>query len=377
MLDTKLAFSLVLDSVLSTCSTMSSHIILEDDCTLSSVGPRSKNNRILSPSITRYFVVPRATGGHNYIPPNTSVSFWEIRQRVPPSDDIIAHAGDTYLDISTDPVGVYQNTSTGWISCWSESATSSKKEFIKLPHPRFKDRFLWTTKSSCNEDIWISYITQEELNSTRGGTEEDKQDCLLKDIDTFRPITTAHMLVARRNSKANSQDTSLDSLDSNSSSLTIGNDSDSMYVEEERDNGDGDGDEDEDDDDDDGDGSGDDEELSTEVVSGGDSVDKANKDSASCKIAEIAELAQTILEEVVDISSMTLNLVKYPASGNGDSSTQPFASNGPPGIFPSSSSTSYVPPKFESDSIHSLLSRLTATIDKERQEHIMKINNCE
>lgn len=43
-----------------------------------------------------------------------------------------------------------------------------------------------------------------------------------------------------------------------------------------------------------------------------DPIDKANEDPASCKIAEIAELAQSILKEVKKISSVTL--VKYPAS---------------------------------------------------------------
>jgi hypothetical protein len=99
--------------------------------------------------------------------------------------------------------------------------------------------------------------------------------------------------------------------------------------------------------------------LSAEVVSGSrSSVDKANDDLDSCKVAKIAELAQTILEEVREIFSVTYST----GAGNvyfGDSSTQLSTSNEPPGLFPSSSlSTSYPPPKFESDSVHSLLSRL-------------------
>ena len=227
--------------------------------------------------------------------------------------------------------------------------------------------YIWTASqsdySSCfSSDIIMSYITQQELNS-RGGTEKQKQVFLNMDLNTFRSITTARTFVAR-NSKAALQSgdawlESRDSLDSSSSStMDAGNDSDSTYAEKYL-RKDGDGDED---------GDGDDKDA--EAVSGSDSDDKANKDPACCETAELAELEKTILEEFIDIASMISSLFKKdPASGSA-----------PPGNLPSSSSTSlYPPPKFESDSIHSLLSRLTAAIEKEleRREHLTKINNCE
>ena len=354
---------------------MSSHTILECDFS-NIVFPKSKSNRHGIPaSLMRNFAVfKRSEMTWGYFP----TTFFEIRQRVPPSDDIIAHVGDIFLDISTNPISVYQNTSTGWTSCWSVTPTStgsSKKEFLKLPHPHFKDRFLWSAKALDNEEKILSYITQEELDS-RGGTEEQKQDFLREDLKAFLPITTAKTFVARRNSKADPRDTCLDSLDSSSSSLTMdaGNDSDTMYVEKDLCDDDDSGDSDSDDSDD---GDGDDEDFSAEVVSGGESVDKANEEgSTSYKIAEITELAKTILEQVLDISYMTSSLVKCPASGDGFFLTQPSTLEG---FSTSSSSTSYPSPKSESDSIHSLLSRLTAAIEKdskERKEHLTKINNC-
>ena len=388
---------------------MSSHTILQDEVRANQfLCPKSKSNSVSVFSFAmRHFTVPAERAGEPTYS-NTNINFWEIRRGFPPSDDIIAHVGDIYLDISTNPVGVYQNTSTEWVSCWSDSeSTSSKKEFLKLQHPLYKDHFIWTTannQSNPSTGIILSYITQQELNS-RGGTEKHKQVFLRKDLNTFRSITTAETYVARKNSKAalqTGEDACLDSLDSldssSSSTMDAGNDSDSMYVEKDMcedgdedgdgdDDGDEDGDGDEDevgDDDGDGDedgdhgdvdvdeddeGDGDDDDKTAEVVSGSDSVDKANKDAACCETAEVAELAKTILEEVRDISSTISSLFKNPASGS-----VPV----PPGISPSSSSTSFYPlPKFESDSIHSLLSRLTAAIEKERNEHLTKINNCE
>ena len=53
------------------------------------------------------------------------------------------------------------------------------------------------------------------------------------------------------------------------------------------------------------------------------------------------------------------------------------SSNPPPGIFPPSPSTSYPPAKSESESIRSLLSRLTVAIEKEKKEYVTEINDCE
>ena len=337
--------------------------------------PTSKSNFALS-LLSRYFYAFEEGASRNFPFSKTAIWYWEIRQLGPPSDDITANPSDILLDISTDPVGVYQKTSTGWTSCWSQPPRS-KKEFLKLPHTRVKDHFLWSTKPSYSAEKMMSYITQEELDF-RGGTDKDKQDFLLEDLKTFQPITTAKTIIARRDSKVvlqTGKDARLNCLVSSSSSSTIdaGYDSDDLIVYSDEDLCD----------DDDGDGKDSDMTiLSGEVVSGGDSVDMANEDSAttSCKIAEIAEvadLAQTILEQVTEISSMTSSLTKCPSSGNMYDSSTLSTSDEPPGNFPSSSSTSYPPQKFESDSIHSLLSRLTAAIEKERKEHLTKINNCE
>jgi hypothetical protein len=354
---------------------MSSHSILADDCSnTGSVPPRTKSSgKFLSPGpIIRNFYILKNEEGAGELGPFplygyfSTVCFWEIRQHGPPSDNIIAHAGDIYLDISTAPIGVYQNTSTGWISCWSEltnpsSKTPSRKEFkfFKLPHPRFKSRFLWTTKTIFTGEVVLSYITHEELNR-RGGTEEDKQVYLLLDLQTFYPITTAETFVARKDAALQvhvqvaaalqaGKDTRLEILDSGSSSsaMDAGNESesDSMYVEEDLCDDEGNDSEDT--------------EVESMPVSGGDSaqVGNANEDSACCKI-EIAELAQSILEEVEKISSASMNSssVKHPVSG--DSSTPSSTSN-------------------PSESIRSLLSRLTAVTEKERKGYVTEINNCE
>ena len=346
--------------------------------------PTSKRNFLLLLSARSFVVYKNEThertgksGVRYYYPIASTVWFWEIRQCGPPSDDIIAHAGDIYLDISTVPVGVYQNTSAGWTSCWSEPPINPllKNKFLKLPHPNFKDRFLWTTKPNLNSStskggILLSYISPEELNS-RGGTEEDKQLYLLLDLRTFNPsITTAETLVARREAALQAGKGSwLDILDSTSSSLTrdTGNDSDSdMYVEKK------DLIDDEEDDEDDEDDEEDEEDDYTDKTilsaSTNHSVDKLEAiENTSCGgIADIAEVAQSILKEVKKISSATLPVVKYPASGNvysGDSSTSPSSSN--------------PPPKLESDSIQLLLSRLTAAIERERKEHLTEIDNCD
>lgn len=191
---------------------------------------------------------------------------WEIRDRGPPSDDINASVGDIYVDKSTVPVGVYQNTSTGWTSCWSEHP----REFIKIPHPRLKNRFLWTTESSYNLEtrITLSYITSDELKS-RGGTEKDKQVYLLQDLKTlFSPITTVKTLAAVQAEK----DAWLDS-SSSSSTTDTESDLDGMSVEEDLCN----------DGDDEGDDKGTDITLlfaEAESESGGNSVDKANEEIA-------------------------------------------------------------------------------------------------
>ena len=92
--------------------------------------------------------------------------------------------------------------------------------------------------------------------------------------------------------------------------------------------------------------------LSAEVESesGDDSVDKANE--------EIAQ--QSTSKEV--FSNKLVTLGKHSVYF-GESSTPP--------------STSSRPPELESDSIRSLLSRLTAAIEKERKEHLTETNNCE
>ena len=90
---------------------MSSHTILQDaDRFLS---PRSKNYYSAVSSIRRDFRVFEERVGFFSYYNSHYIDFWEIRERLPPSDDIIAHVGDIYLDTSTNPVGVYQNTSTG------------------------------------------------------------------------------------------------------------------------------------------------------------------------------------------------------------------------------------------------------------------------
>ena len=468
---------------------MSSHTILDSKDSRSSAGqfqytlatqaPRSlKGTRLLSAIIRTFTVFKETAWTPQPANPSTTVSFWDIRHLGPPSDDIVAHVGDIYLDISTIPVGVYQNTSTEWTSCWSE-LPNSKKKFLKLPHPHFKDVFLWTTKNGYSQNILLSYITQAELDFSRGGTEKDKQACILEDLDTFRPITTAQMLVARRADRRQARkDARLNYLDSSSKSSTMDteNGSDTMNVEEGLcDKGDDDEDHDSGDDEDGGNDEedGDDEEdgktlSSGEVAWGSDSVDKANNGYSSDEIEDITVLAQMILGEVKEISSMISTLVKCSASGTssakfgnsstqmstesnepprnfsssaktlrsgevewgidfvnkansyssdeieditvlaeiilgevkkissmtstlvkssasgsgsaklGNSSTQTSTeSNESPGNFQSSSSTSYPPPKFESDSIHSLLSRLTAAIEKDRKAHLTKIDNCE
>lgn len=221
----------------------------------------------------------------------------------------------------------------------------SKKEFFKLPHPRFKNHFLWTTKKDYNVDweILVPYITLEELNP-RGGSEKDKQVYLLQDLEAINPpITTAKTLVARRKAAA-----WLDSSFTSSSPTTEAeSDSDGMSVEEDLCE--------------DGDDEGTDMTiLSAEVenVSGSDSVDRANEDSAW--VEGIAPLTQSILKGVRKVTSdKPVTLVEYPVY----SSTPP--------------STSYPPPELEFDSIHSLLSRLTAAIEKERKEHFTEMNNSE
>lgn len=84
------------------------------------VRPTSKN-QLLSP-LVRYFkvFVNKERGGEFGLSSSssTSVWFWDIRERGPPSDDIVANAGDIYIDTLAVPIDVYQkNTSTGWTSC--------------------------------------------------------------------------------------------------------------------------------------------------------------------------------------------------------------------------------------------------------------------
>ena len=134
----------------------------------------------------------RELGNSDFIPltitPGSSrLWFWEIRQCGPPSEDIIAHAGDIYLDMSTVPIDVYQNASTGWTLCWSEPSCVLNRIFLKLPHPYYKDRFLWTTETTSKGEILLSYISLEELNS-RCEIEEIKQAYLLRDFIDFSPI---------------------------------------------------------------------------------------------------------------------------------------------------------------------------------------------
>ena len=176
--------------------TMSSSTSSTDDCTNRNFASNPPTTCSESTSNGLFSILlPRL---RSFLANGVNAWFWEIRQHSPPPEDLRnIHAGDIYLDLSTVPIGVYQRNATGWTSCWFEPQ-ASKKFFRRLPHPRFKDRFLWTTQCAFSNEIALSYITVEELNS-RGGTETDKQVCLLEDIKIFRPsITTAETLIARR-----------------------------------------------------------------------------------------------------------------------------------------------------------------------------------
>lgn len=298
-----------------------------DDCrdrNIFSNPPTCTSQRFLL-SFLRNFL---ATNTSNY---STNVWFWEIRQRGPPPEDLMANTGDIYLDTSTVPLDVYQKTTTGWTLCWSELPGLNKKEFSKLPHPCFKNYFLWTAQN-IESEISLSYITLENLNC-RGGTEIDQQFCLLEDLKTFYPsITTAETLIARRDAALHAK---------NGSSLSpivpgVGNGSDSMSMEEDLFDEDDDLDTDE----------------TNSNVPDDDFVDNMVVEDSGRKFTMLGS-PSLAAEGSVHYESIS------PVQGSG-----------------SCSSTSYSL-GLESESISSIILQLTRAIDKERKQHATETDKCE